>query len=485
MAAGCHRSLPPEPAARLTRKRAHSVARKPGGPEVAAVTVGDNVPRVGRARGVGGAHTESGIALFVLLLAGYALIANRLDQASIGPAVFFVLAGLLLGPDVLGVLHIDIESSTIRQLAELTLALVLFTDASTVDVDRLRRDAGLVGRLLGIGLLLTIAAGGLVAWLVFPELPVATALLIGAILAPTDAALGLPVVANPAVPIRIRRILNVESGLNDGIATPFVVLFISLATATRGSEGIHLADAVEEIAIAIVAGVVVGAVGGLLLVAADRRKLTSELSRQIAVLALALGAYVVSLTLGGNGFIAAFVAGLAFGAATRKGEEHAEEFSEVAGILLSIGVWLVFGATFVGSLFRDAQDVRPIVYAILSLTVIRMVPVAISMVGSRLALQTVAFVGWFGPRGLASIVFGLLALDALTESGGATDALARTVGWTVLLSVVAHGLTANPLAARYGRWIEARQRTTDEPMPELEERSELQPSARTTWSRRS
>jgi len=125
-----------------------------------------------------------------------------------------------------------------------------------------------------------------------------------------------------------------------------------------------------------------------------------------------------------------------------------------------------------------------IVYATLSLTAIRMVPVAISMVGSGLALQTVVFVGWFGPRGLASIVFGLLALDALTESGGATDVLARTVGWTVLLSVVAHGLTANPLAARYGRWIEARQRTTDEHLPELEERSELQPSARTTWSRR-
>ncbi len=430
------------------------------------------------------AATESGIALFVLLLAGYALIANRLDQASIGPAVFFVLLGLLLGPDVLGVLRIDIESSTIRELASLTLALVLFTDASTVDLDGLRRDAGVVGRLLGIGLLLTIAAGGLVAWLVFPELPLATALLIGAILAPTDAALGLPVVTNPAVPIRIRRVLNVESGLNDGIATPFVVLFISLATATRGAEGIHLADAIEEIGIALVTGAVLGAVGGLLLVAADGRKLTSELSRQIAVLALALGAYVVSLTLGGNGFIAAFVAGLAFGGATRKGEEHAEEFSEVAGILLSIGVWLVFGATLVGSLILDVQDVRPILYAILSLTVIRMVPVAISLVGSRLALPTVAFVGWFGPRGLASIVFGILALDALTESGGATDVLASTVGWTVLLSVVAHGLSANPLAARYSRWIEMRQQTTDAQLPELEERSELQPSTRTTWSRR-
>jgi len=391
---------------------------------------------------------------------------------------------LLLGPDVLGVLRIDLESSTIRQLAELTLALVLFTDASTIDLDGLRRDAGIVGRLLGIGLLLTIAAGGLIAWLLFPEVPLATALLIGAILAPTDAALGLPVVTNPAIPIRIRRVLNVESGLNDGIATPFVVLFISLATASRGAEGIHLAGAAEEIAIAIVAGAVVGAVGGLLLVAADRRKLTTELSRQIAVLALALGAYVVSLTLGGNGFIAAFVAGLAFGGVTRKGEEKAEEFTEVAGILLSIGVWLVFGASLVGSLIFEAQDLRPIIYAILSLTVIRMVPVAIALVGSRLALPTVAFVGWFGPRGLASIVFGILALDALTESGGATDVLAATVGWTVLLSVVAHGLSAKPLAARYSRWIDRRQQTTDAQMPELEERSELQPSTRTTWSRR-
>jgi sodium/hydrogen antiporter len=398
--------------------------------------------------------------------------------------VFFVLLGLLLGPDVLGLLHIEIESSTIRTVAELTLALVLFTDASTVDLPGFRRDAGLVGRLLGIGLVLTIAAGGLVAWLVFPELPLATALLIGAILAPTDAALGLPVVTNPAVPIRIRRILNVESGLNDGIATPFVVLFISLATATTGTEGIHLIEAVEEIAIAIVSGAVVGAVGGALLVAADRRKLTSEVSRQIAVLALALGAYVVSLTLGGNGFIAAFVAGLAFGVATRKGEQHAEQFSEVAGILLSIGVWLVFGATFAGSLILGSEDMRPMLYAILSLSVIRMAPVAISLIGSRLALPTIAFVGWFGPRGLASIVFAILALDGLNDTGGATDLLGRTVGWTVLLSVIAHGLSANPLAARYSRWIERRQETTKEPMPELEERSELQPSTRTTWSRR-
>ena len=424
---------------------------------------------------------EIGVAAFALLLAGYALVANRLDKLSIGPALAFVAVGLVLGPVVLNVLPVDIESSTVRHLAEVTLALVLFTDASTVDVAGLRRDSSLIGRLLGIGLLLTIAAGGLVATLIFPELPLATALLIGAILAPTDAALGLPVITNPAVPTRIRRILNVESGLNDGIATPFVLLFIALATANAGAEGGHFVDAITEIAIAIIVGIGIGAIGGRLLVLADQRGLTSGLSRQIAVLALALGGYFAAVGLGGNGFVGAFVAGLAFGAVTRHAEERAELFSEVAGILLSIAVWTVFGATFVGSLLRGSGDLRPVLYAILSLTVVRMIPVAIALIGSRLALPTVAFIGWFGPRGLASIVFGILAVDALGE---ASSTLASTVAWTVLLSVVAHGVTAGVLAGRYGRWISSRQQINAEALPELEEQSELRPSARSTWTRR-
>jgi sodium/hydrogen antiporter len=427
---------------------------------------------------------EIGVAAFALILAVYALVANRLDKLSIGPALAFVAVGLVLGPVVLDVLHVDVESSTVRHLAEVTLALVLFTDASTVDIAGLRRDSSLIGRLLGIGLLLTIAAGGLVATLIFPELPVATALLVGAILAPTDAALGLPVITNPAVPTRIRRILNVESGLNDGIATPFVLLFIALATADAGAEGRHFVEAIIEIAIAIVVGVGIGAIGGRLLLLADQRGLTSALSRQIAVLALALGGYFTAVGLGGNGFVAAFVAGLAFGAVTRHAEERAELFSEVAGILLSIAVWTVFGATFVGTLVLGSGDLRPVVYAILSLTVVRMIPVAIALIGSRLALPTVAFIGWFGPRGLASIVFAILAVDALTAAGAEFSLIASTVAWTVLLSVVAHGVTAGVLAGRYGRWIASRQQTSAEPLPELEEQSELRPSARSTWTRR-
>jgi NhaP-type Na+/H+ or K+/H+ antiporter len=416
---------------------------------------------------------ETGVALFALLLAGYALIANRLDRLSIGPALAFVLVGLVLGQAVLNVVPIVIETTTVRQLAEITLALVLFTDASTVHLAGLRRDASLIGRLPVVGLFLTIAAGGIVATLIFPELPLATALLIGAILAPTDAALGLPVITNAAVPTRVRRILNVESGLNDGIATPFVLLFIALATAPGGVAGGHLEDALVEISIAIVVGVAIGGVGGLLLMAADKRNLTSELSRQIAVLALAVGAYFTSVALGGNGFVAAFLAGLAFGTTTRHSEERAELFSEAAGILLSIAVWAIFGATFVGSLIRATDDLRPILYAILSLTVIRMVPVAIALVGSRLALPTVAF-----------IVFGILAVDSLAQAGTPAGPLASTVAWTVLLSVIAHGLTAGALAARYGRWIARRQETSADPLPELEERSEPPPATRSSWIRR-
>ncbi len=427
---------------------------------------------------------EAGIAIFVLVLAGYALVANRLDHLSIGPAIAFVVAGFVLGPDGIGLLDVGLETETVRLLAEITLAFVLFTDASTVDVSGLRRDAGLIGRLLAIGLPLTIFAGGLIATLVFPELPLATALLIGAILAPTDAALGMAVVSNPAVPIRIRRVLNVESGLNDGIATPFVVLFIALATAGGELGGGHLEEAIRESVIAVAAGIAVGGIGGFLLKAADERELSSALSRQIAVFALALGSYLVSLALGGNGFIAAFVAGITFGRVISDEQRDDERFSEAAGILLSIGVWAIFGATFVGSILSNVDDFRPLLYAVISLTVVRMLPVALGLIGSRLALPTVLFVGWFGPRGLASIVFGILAVDALVPVDGAWEVVSSTVTWTVLLSVILHGLTAGPLARRYGAWIDAHRDTGGGPLPELEDRAEARPNARSSWTRR-
>ena len=396
---------------------------------------------------------DIGLALLALLAGGYALVAGRLERLSISPALAFVVIGTLLSQDVLGVLVLDPEAESVKLVAEITLALVLFADASSVDLHRLRRDAGPVARLLVIGLLLTITLGTVTALGLLPGIGFGLALLIGSALAPTDAALGQPVITDRQVPSRIRRILNVESGLNDGIATPFVLFALALATAEGSGSDVWIIDAVREGAVGVVAGMLVGAMGGSLLIVADRADWTSRTSRQLAVLALAIGAYLVSVAVGGNGFIAAFVGGLAFGVSTRGREENAVTFTETQGSLLAIGVWTIFGLTMGGSLVATGFNPRAIGYALLSLTVVRMVPVAMSLIGSGFQPSTVAFIGWFGPRGLASIVFLIIALDGLHAEGMGTDVLVPTVGWTVLLSVVLHGLTATPLARAYGRRI--------------------------------
>jgi NhaP-type Na+/H+ or K+/H+ antiporter len=405
---------------------------------------------------------ESGLALVALLVAAYALIAARLERLSISSAFAFVVIGIVLSEDFFGILVLNPEAESVKLVAEITLALVLFGDASSVDFQGLRRDAGPVIRLLVPGLLLTIVFGTVLALGLFPGITLGLALLIGAALAPTDAALGQPVITDQRVPARIRRILNVESGLNDGIATPFVYLALGLATAeATGSEG-WISDALLEGTIGAAAGIVVGAVGGWLLLAADRRELASPSSRQLAVLALSIGSYLVALALGGNGFIAAFVGGLAFGVTTRQRAEDAVAFTETQGSLLAIIVWTIFGITVGGSLIAGGLDLPAIAYAVLSLTVVRMVPVALALLGCRFQPATVAFIGWFGPRGLASIVFLIIALEGLHSAGQETDVLVATIGWTVLLSVVLHGLTAVPLARRYG----ARIASTEGDIPE-------------------
>ena len=272
-------------------------------------------------------------------------------------------------------------------------------------------------------------------------------------MAPTDAALGQPVITDQRVPARIRRILNVESGLNDGIATPFVYLALALAAAEESGSEVSIGGAVAEGLIGAVAGIVVGGVGGWLLLVADRRAWTSPASRQLAVLALSIGSYLVAIALGGNGFIAAFVGGLAFGVVTRQRAEDAVEFTEAQGSLLAIVVWTIFGITVGGSLIADGLDLPAIAYAILSLTVVRMVPVALALVGCRFQPATVAFIGWFGPRGLASIVFAIILL----EEGGLPhdDTILLAVFFTIGLSVLAHGVSAAPLADRYARWFES------------------------------
>jgi NhaP-type Na+/H+ or K+/H+ antiporter len=424
---------------------------------------------------------ESGLAAFGVLLALYGGIGILLGRWSITMPMVFVIIGVLTGPYGLSILPIRPDDEVVRVLTELTLALLLFADASTLDFGRLRHDAGLPLRLLGIGLPLTLAVGALVAFVLFPAQGLGFALLLAAILAPTDAALGLPIFINPNVPVRIRRALNVESGLNDGIATPFVTLFIALAVAEEGvipTAG-WLPSAFTQIALAVIVGIAVGAVGGKLLDAAYRRKWTSGAPLQFAVLALALTAYLGSIVLGGNGFVAAFIAGIVFGGVTRNRLAESADYTETTGTLLSLFVWTIFGAVLVVPAALLAFDWRVVGYAVLSLTLIRMLPVALSLLGLRFRRDTVGVMGWFGPRGLASVIFGLLAFDELMAASKEAGLLASVVTWTILMSVLAHGLSARPLAAWYARRLKQAPATAPElvDVPEIQVRSDVLLSA--------
>jgi NhaP-type Na+/H+ or K+/H+ antiporter len=383
------------------------------------------------------------------------LFAAVLDRRSITAPILFVAAGVALGPDGLDVVSFGFNDEVTLRITESVLALLLFADAATVPLAAVESDPGIPGRLLGIGLPLTIALGTLVAWLLFPDPGWAAAALVATILAPTDAALGTAVVTNPAVPVRIRRALNVESGLNDGIATPFVTLFLAIVVAEEEhAGGAWVAEAAAEIGIALLVAAAVGFIGGRLVRAARQRGWSSRTSEQLAVLALAIVAYAGAVALGGNGFVAAFVGGIIFGAVAGRAVHDAVGYAETTSTFASFFVWTVFGVLFVGPLLTRGLDVATVAFAVLSLTVVRMLPVAIALRGTGLRGTTLAFMGWFGPRGLASVVFTLIAVEAIGEAGGFGTELADVATATIALSVLLHGLSAGPLATRYASWLQ-------------------------------
>jgi len=386
------------------------------------------------------------ILLITATLFAWALVSARLQQADLTAPVVFTAVGAAMAWS--GLVDGSSPPEAVTPIVEITLVWVLFCDAARLPLQQLRRDVGRYVRLLGVGLPLTIVFGWVLALWFFPQFGLWLALLVGAALAPTDAALGIPVVTNPAVPSRIRQLITVESGLNDGIATPVVMVAIAGAAAAAGLESAH-GPGSAAVALLIGAGVgaAAGALGGWLLQVARRHGTATEDFAGIGVLALSLLSYTGALAVDGNGFVAAFCAGLAFG--TCAGQRGPAElvFVEQMGGLVSLLVWLAFGAIAV-PIVIDNPDPTTLLYAVLSLTLVRMVPVALSSLGARLDRETVLFIGWFGPRGLASLVFALLALEAL---GPAADEAASVIAVTVFLSVLAHGVSAGPLAARYGR----------------------------------
>jgi NhaP-type Na+/H+ or K+/H+ antiporter len=407
------------------------------------------------------------LAIVAALIFGWGALSARLERFDVTAPIIFVLAGLLLTHGPLAVLGVAPSNELIKELAEFTLALVLFSDASRVGLHELRVDAGLYVRLLGVALPLTIGLGTVLA-LALAGTNIWLALLVGAALAPTDAALGAGMIASPVVPARIRRLINVESGLNDGIATPFVS--VALAGAATGGHlaGHGPAAAVAELAVGVIVGVVVGGAGGLLVKAARQRGWAADGFAGSAVLALAVCAYASAVAVHGNGFIAAFVGGLAFGTTGGRRGEPLVPFVEETGALVSLLVWLAFGAVALVPAMKMLTWPM-VLYAILSLTVVRMVPVAVVLAGTRLGWATVSLLAWFGPRGLASVVFALLALEELGSPTAGHAVAVITV--TVLLSVVLHGVTAEPLAARYARSLARRVAgQADAQMPDMPER---------------
>ena len=298
---------------------------------------------------------------------------------------------------------------------------------------------------------MSILAGSAVALLLYPSIPLALAVLLGASLAPTDAALSASVIADERLPARVRRVLNVESGLNDGIATPVVTVSIAASATALGIVGHDESGglgAVGEIAIGLGVGIGAGLVGGVLIRIAYQRGWTQAGSRRFATLALALIAFFIAAEVGGNAFVAAFIGGLVFGATAPDDASESTELTEHLGSLLSLALWFIFGAGFVLPVFQHL-DGKTVLYAVISLTLVRMVPVAISLIGAGQDRATVAFVGWFGPRGLASVVFALLAVEELGDDNPQVRSVVNAIAATIMLSIVAHGITARPLARRY------------------------------------
>jgi NhaP-type Na+/H+ or K+/H+ antiporter len=406
---------------------------------------------------------SAGLVVVAAIVLAYAAVSRRLQGTPITAPIVFVTAGLVFGVEGLDWLHLTANQNTVSTLAEATLVVVLFTDASRIDLRALRSEFSVPARLLGIGLPLTIAAGALAGALVLHNVTLVEALVLAVVLAPTDAALGQAVVTDEALPSRIRQGLNIESGLNDGICVPLLAITLAIAQTDAGkTTSAHAARLVAEaIGWGVFGGVVAGAAGGLILRFGRERGWVGERWAEIIPVAAAVAAFGLADARSGSGFIAAFVGGATYGWITKRADD-ATQFTEELGGVLNALTLIVFGAAVLGSLWSDIGLVE-IMYALLSLTVVRMIPVAIAMIGTRARVPTVAFLGWFGPRGLASIVFGVVVI----ESGNLphTNQLVIALTVTVAISVYVHGLSAAPLARRYAAWYARSSRTPMESVP--------------------
>lgn len=383
------------------------------------------------------------LAILALLAFFYSLISGRVEKLPISGPIVFVVAGLLLGPLGIGWLTDDVTDGQFRVLVDLTLSLILFSDAASANFSVLRRQWQLPTRLLVIGLPGAMALGFVTAAWLFDALTTFEAALLGVMLAATDAALGKAVVTNEVVPARLREGLNCESGLNDGLCVPFLLLFIALALGHDGELPVLLV--VEELGIGALVGAIVAGTGAWLLRFCEARGWVSPIWLQTAVPGLAFACFAIAQTLHGSGYIAAFVGGMFFGSYLKEQLHSLVMPAEGIGETMAMLTWVIFGAFAIKESI-DFVTWEILLYVLLSLTVVRMLPVYLALWGSGERPSGKLFLGWFGPRGLASIVFTIMVAGENLPGG---QLITVVVTCSVLLSLIAHGITANPLAA----WI--------------------------------
>jgi sodium/hydrogen antiporter len=398
-------------------------------------------------------HDYPVIIFGALLVYVFGLFSKLAERSPITGPMVFLAVGILAGPLGFGWLKVSVNAELVRVMAEITLVLILFIDASLIDLPALIRSRGIPLRLLLIGLPLTMGLGILLAWPLFPSLSIWLLALIALILSPTDAALGQAVVKSQSVPERIRQAINVESGLNDGIALPPILLCIAVLAGDPSRQlgsGFWGSFVRSQLVYGPLVGAAVGWLGGLLVDRAARRGWMNDTFQRLASVALAMLVYAAAEEVHGNGFIAAYFAGLLLGVRSHAVRERLQEFGEAEGQQLALFIFLLFGLVLV-PMALPYWDIGAWVYAVFSLTVIRMLPVALSLIGSGLDRPSVAFIGWFGPRGIASILYLILVVGKLgTQKLGY---VLSVVVLTVTLSVFAHGVTAVPLAGAYGRTL--------------------------------
>ena len=384
-----------------------------------------------------------------LLILVYGLFSRLSERSPISAAMVFVSVGIIASPLGFDLLELGMKSSTVRVLAELTLILVLFVDASTIDIASLKKVKGLPFRLLFIGLPVTMVLGIVLALPFFYSMGLWTIALMALILSPTDAALGMPVVTSPVVPEKIREAINVESGLNDGMALPPILACIaalSVGPAERAGVDFWMWFAVKQLLFGPIVGALVGWIGGRLVDRASKKEWMNPTFQRLAACSLAVLAYALAEEVHGNGFIAAFFGGLMLGVHTPEVRERIQEFGEAEGQQLGLFVFLIFGLAAVPPAAAH-WDITAWIYAVLSLTVIRMLPVALSLCGTTLTKFSVCFIGWFGPRGIASVLYLIIVVNELGLKG--YERMLSVIVLTVLLSVFLHGITAVPLSRMY------------------------------------